>query len=336
MKIHWVPMIGCLVSLIGVSPGAAQTACAITADLTSEGCEAGVTGDYWVAQGKCVNLANTTARNACLVAAAEERVAAQQLCDEQEVARLGICTALREDRYDPNVAPTLFDSDLAHLTKPNRYFPLAVGNRWQFGGAEEVILEVLDRTKLIAGVRCFVVRDTVSVDGQVVEDTEDWFAAAKSGDTWYFGEEVKDYETFPGDDPETPELTAIDGSFKAGRNGDKPGIAAFGAPRKGKVYRQEFSLDNAEDIAEILSTTYRYGVNAELDRLVPRQLAELLCAAGDCVVTKEYQPLRPGIFERKFSAAGIGGFLVIHLDTGEVVQLVGCNFDPRCAFLPAP
>ncbi len=336
MKAQTAIKLAVLVASIGGAPVAAQTVCAITADLASEACEVGVTEDFMIATAKCLNLSNVAARNECQGDAADERRAGERLCDRQENARLGICSALREDRYDPNVSPALFDSDLAHLTKPNRYFPLAVGNRWEFGGAEKVEIEVLDRTKLIAGVRCFVVRDTVTVDGQVVEDTEDWFAAAKSGDTYYFGEEVKDYETFEGDDPATPELTAIDGSFKVGRDGAKPGIAAFGAPRKGKVYRQEFSLGNAEDIAEIVSTTYRYGQDAELDRLVPRQLAELLCAAGNCVVTKEYQPLAPGIFERKFSAPGIGGFLVIHLDTAEVVQLVGCNFDPRCAALPAP
>jgi hypothetical protein len=40
--------------------------------------------------------------------------------------------------------------------------------------------------------------------------------------------------------------------------------------------------------------------------------------------------------ERKYYAAGIGFFLEVKPDTGEVVQLVGCNYDPRCARLPQP
>ncbi|HXU47120.1 MAG TPA: hypothetical protein VN783_16440 [Thermoanaerobaculia bacterium] len=335
MKTDWIPKLGLLAALIGGAPVAAETICAATADLAADGCKNAVQEDYLIASGKCLNVSATAARNRCLDAAVGARRMDLRLCRKQQLARFSICNALREDRYDPNVSPALFDDDLAHLTRPNRYFPLAAGDRWEWAGAESVVVEVLDRAKLIAGVRCFVVRDTVSADGTVVEDTEDWFAQARNGDTYYFGEESKDYEIFEGDEPPTPELITLEGSFKAGRGGDKPGIAFLAAPRKGKVYRQEFSLGNAEDIAEVVSTTYGYGRDAELDRLVPRQLAELLCA-GDCVVTKEYQPLAPGVFERKFYAPGIGGFLVIHLDSAEVVQLVGCNFDPRCAALPAP
>ena len=85
---------------------------------------------------------------------------------------------------------------------------------------------------------------------------------------------------------------------------------------------------------DVLSTTYAYGRDPELDRYVPRRLAELFCPAGDCVVTRNYSLLEPGIFDRKFYARGIGVFLEIGLNTGTVDSLVGCNFDPRCARLP--
>jgi hypothetical protein len=174
----------------------------------------------------------------------------------------------------------------------------------------------------------------VKDDGDLVEDTDDWFAQAKDGNVWYCGEEVKDYETFEGDRPETPELVSIDGSFKAGRDGDKPGIIFRASPARGDVYREEFSLGNAEDVTEVLSTTYAYGRARELDRFVPRRLAELLCA-GDCVVTRNFTPLEPGISARKYYAPGIGFFLETK-DEGTAVQLVRCNFDPRCARLPPP
>ena len=227
----------------------------------------------------------------------------------------------------------LTGDDLTRPSHPNPYFPMTVGNRWQYVSPTETdVITVVDETKLIAGVRCLVFRDIVSEDGAIHEATDDWFAPAKDGSVWYFGEEVKNYETFRGDRPRRPELVSIDGSFKAGRDGDKPGIIALAAPRVGAIYLEEFSLGNAEDVTEVLSTTYSYGHNAELDASVPRALAELLCR-GDCLVTKNYSLLEPGLFARKYSAPGIGVFLEIE-NTGEVVRLVRCNFDRRCAGLP--
>jgi hypothetical protein len=81
-------------------------------------------------------------------------------------------------RYDPSFEPRLFDSDFTRLSKPNRYFPLHIGN----------------------------------------------------GD--------------------------IDGSFKADRDGSEPGIIFQARPCVGQTYIEEFSLRNAEDATDILSTTF--------------------------------------------------------------------------------
>jgi hypothetical protein len=126
---------------------------------------------------------------------------------------------------------------------------------------------------------------------------------------------------------------SIEGSFKAGRNGDKPGIIFEVAPAVGDVYIEESSLGNAEDATQVLSISYSYGKNPTLDQLVPAGLAKALCA-GDCVVTKNYSLLEPGAFERKYYAPGIGVFLEVEPETGEVVRLVNCNFDTRCSALP--
>jgi len=117
--------------------------------------------------------------------------------------------------------------------------------------------------------------------------------------------------------------------------GTNPASSLFASPTKGDVYIEEFSPANAEDVTEILSTTYGFGSDPELDRFVPRQLAERFCS-GNCVVTKNFSLLEPGIVARKYTALGIGVFLEVELDTGKVVQLVDCNFDPRCTALPTP
>ena len=44
------------------------------------------------------------------------------------------------------------------------------------------------------GVSAAVVRDTVYVDGEIVEDTYDWFAQDTEGNVWYLGEDTHEYE----------------------------------------------------------------------------------------------------------------------------------------------
>jgi len=114
-----------------------------------------------------------------------------------------------------------------------------------------------------------------------------------------------------------------DGSFKAGRDGDKPGIIFQANPTVGQFYVEEFSLGNAEDATEVLSVNYAFGKDPELDELVPRKLAKLLCN-GDCIVTRNFSQIEPGVF------------LEVEPESGEVVRLVKCNVDPRCASLPQP
>ena len=311
--------------------------CSQTASLLLLSCGKEAEDDLFKAQAICLNVSNKTERAQCFADATVARNKAYPLCNAQRFARLQACRTLGEGRYDPNFDPALFDTDFTHLTKPNPYVPLTIGNKWEYAGADESsVLEVLNETKLIEGVTCIVLSDVVSKDGDLAEDTDDWLCQAKNGDVYYFGEEAKDFESFDGDKPRLPELVKIDGSFKHGRDGDKGGIFFLGSPTPGKVYRQEFSVSNAEDIAKVVSTTYKYGSNPTLDKFVPQKLAQLLCSSGDCVVTKEYSPREPGSFEYKYYARGIGSFLATKPSTGKATQLVNCNFDKRCASLPKP
>jgi hypothetical protein len=201
------------------------------------------------------------------------------------------------------------------------------------GGDETIAVEVLAKTKLIERVTCIVVHDRVEKDGQPVEDTDDWFAQRKDGTVVYCGESVRNFETFEGDNPAEAELVDVDGSWKTGRDGDLPGTQFLGSPTVGAVYRQEFSPGNAEDAARVLSTTYGFGRDRQLDQFVPRDLALILCSANNCVVTGEFTPVEPGQFERKYYASGIGLFLAVNPQTGEIVRLVECNLDSRCTRL---
>jgi hypothetical protein len=331
------------ICLLG-TPGAALAAdeddegrsCSATAARQFTACRSEVTGAFFTGKAVCINVSDEDQREQCSVEAEAAHTEAQQLCREQHQARRDLCDALGEDRYDPMFNPGDFDDDFAHLTNRNLHFPLQIGNRWEYvGGAETITVKVLAKTKLIEGVTCIVVNDLVQEDGQTIEDTDDWYAQALNGDVWYCGEISKNFETFEGDHPQEPELIDIEGSWKAGRDGDRPGIIFLASPTVGDVYRQEWSPGNAEDAATVLSTSYGFGNHPELDEFVPAELALLLCA-NDCVVTGEVTPIEPDVFERKYYAPGVGLFLEVDPETGDTVQLVDCNADPKCAALPMP
>lgn len=310
--------------------------CSATAQALFQACGYDFQDDYWTAVAVCTNIVDNTKRTQCLNRANAARNDSEQLCYDQLAGRLNACQVLGEERYDPAFRPAAFDDDFTNLTRPNPYFPLTIGHRWEYrGGTESNTLEVLNRTKRIAGVTCIVVRDLVKDNGRLIEATDDWYAQAKNGNTWYCGEEVKNYASFQGDNPSLPELVDTDGSFKAGRDGDKPGIIFPFKPTVGAAYLEEFSLGNAEDVTEILSTTYAFGADPELDRFVPGALARIFCT-GNCVVTKNYSLLEPGVVGRKYYARGIGVFLEVDPDSGDISQLVNCNFDARCTGLPTP
>lgn len=311
--------------------------CSDTAATQHTACNFEVMDDFAAAQAVCINTSDAEERKECSEEARGERNEARQLCREQRDARKDLCGELGEGRYDPDFDPADFDEDFENVMNPNPWFPLGIGNRWLYAGGDETIeVEVLDETKQIEDVTCIVVRDVAREDGTTVEDTDDWFGQRKDGSVDYCGEISRNFESFEGDDPERPELVDIEGSWKAGRDGARSGTLFPGTPVPGMVYRQEWSPGNAEDAARVLSTSYGFGSDPELDEFVPEDLASLLCAAHDCVVTAEFSPISPGEFERKYYARGLGLFLEVSPESGDTVQLVECNVDPKCASLPTP
>lgn len=331
-----------LLALVAVTAGLAVAAvpaeaaglCTRSARAAFRACGFEFKDDYWTAVAICHNEPTPEERGDCIDEAIEVRIEAKEECDEVYEARLELCDALGEAPYDPDFDPDDFETDFHDLTVLSPWFPLTPGNHWAYeGGDEEITIDVLDKTKLIEGVTCIVVNDVVLDEGNLVEDTFDWYAQALNGDLHYCGELARDFETFEGDDPEEAELVEIGGSFKAGRDGAKPGLLAPFAPVVGSTYRQEFALGDAEDAVEVISTTYAYGDDPELDAHVPEELADLLCD-GDCLVTRDFTPLDPGAEEFKYYAPGIGLFLEVDPESGDILQLVECNVDPICDDLP--
>jgi len=292
-----------------------QHYCSKTANIASRACMHELKDDFWIAKANCLNVSDDEERVECVADAKEERQEGNALCKAQLSARKELCGLIGEDRYDPDFNPANFvnPDNIGDNVAVNPYLPLIPGAWWVYEGGDEVItVTVTDKTKLIDGVTCRVVNDVVQDEGVVIEDTDDWYAQHVNGDVWYCGELARDFETFDGDDPDDPELVEIEGSFKAGRDGDKPGILVQFAPQVGNTYRQEMSLGNAEDVAEVISMTG----NEEAPE------ARVSCN-NNCLVTRDFTPLDPEVEENKYYVPGIG--LILETDEGDRTELVDFN-----------
>jgi hypothetical protein len=187
-------------------------------------------------------------------------------------------------RYAPTIDPANFGG-----TIDNRYLPFEPGTAFHYEGVRGTTPQTDDevvthQTKRILGVRCTVVRDTVSEHGRPVERTYDWYAQDKQGNVWYMGEDS--FELSHG------HFVKASDSWQSGVNGAKPGIIMPAHPRPGDAYRQEYyppgkALDEARVLRLSGTLTVPYGAFKRL------------------LVTSERSPLEPQT-EQKYYAPGVG------------------------------
>jgi hypothetical protein len=206
-------------------------------------------------------------------------------------------------------SPTI-DAGAFSATVDNPFFPLRPGMRWDFrsvtpDGVETTVVIVTNNTKTIMGIPCVEVRDTVKLNGQLKEDTLDWYAQHRDGTVWYFGEDTKEYEN--------GKVSSTKGTWTAGVNGAQPGIIMPAQPQIGDRYRQEYYKGDAEDLAEVLSVTEK---------------ATVPTGSYDGVLkTKETTPLEPDLLENKYYARGVGPVLTVDIKAGgerdELVKFIG-------------
>jgi len=201
--------------------------------------------------------------------------------------------------------PPVFPGVDAFVTElSNPYLAFAPGRIFRYEsrlpeGVETDVVEVTRKTKSIMGIVTTVVHDVVSLDGEVTEDTFDWYAQDKDGNVWYFGEDSKELMNGV--------VVSTEGSWQAGVNGAEPGIIMLAVPAVGIRYRQEFAAGVAEDMAKVLS----------LDATVQVPYGSF---AG-CLQTAEWSKLDSGAKENKYYVAGVGDVLETG-PKGERVELV--------------
>jgi len=176
----------------------------------------------------------------------------------------------------------------------NPLFPLTAGTTFVYEGEEvdsetgetiEIRIEstVLAETEIVGGVEVTVVEVKDYEDGELVEETRDYYAQHTDGTVYYFGERVDDYEG--------GEVVGHSGQWLAGEGDNQPGVFMPGDVAVGVEFEQERAPGVAEDRSKIV----------EVDQTVTT-------AAGTfsgCIKTEDFDPLG-GVTEHKYYCTGVG------------------------------
>src|SRR5262249_50034527 len=118
----------------------------------------------------------------------------------------------------------------------NPWFPLTPGTVYVYRGVKDGkpskdVVTVTHRFVRIQGAQCISVEDRLYLRGRLEERTTDWYAQDREGNVWYFGEDTAELN-------EHGKVVTTEGTWRAGRDGAKPGIYMPAHPAVGQTGRQ--------------------------------------------------------------------------------------------------
>ena len=149
-------------------------------------------------------------------------------------------------------------------------------------------------------MRTRVVNDRLYLNGVLHERTSDYYAQDRCGNVWYFGEDTATLDA-------QGRVVSRDGSFRAGVGGAQPGVFMQARPELGRLFRQEWSPGQAEDVFKVIdenaSASVPYGTFHHALR------------------TEETSALDPGVVDNKLYVRGIGSVEEVTIK-GPVEKLV--------------
>jgi hypothetical protein len=314
----------------------AQTPCEFSATGMWRSCQNERKEEFNATFARCNSISDTPQRQACKALARTEFMEADNTCADQNSARLDVCDALGEFRYNDPLADDSIDfidpDDIGVVAgiDNNPYVILETGHTHVLRAEEYdedsdetsveiIVVHATDEVREIEGVDCRVVVDVVvepewdEEEGKweftPIEVTDDWFAQDINENVYYCGEVARNYEDGI--------LRDLDGSFEAGLEYAEGGDLTRAAPIPGDMHRQEYALGEAEDIVEYLSLD----ADPEDEGISQDVLLEKYqCATGGnkCLMTYDSSPLEPEAAEFKYYLKGTGFVLAAAIEDGEV------------------
>lgn len=170
-------------------------------------------------------------------------------------ALLALLASLPASAHEPPFTAE-FDRERCTFTTvgSHPYFPLWPGLVLHLEGEEEdegetieieAFNSVLAETELVDGVLTRVYEERELEDGELVEVSRNFFAVCReTGDVWYFGEDVDDYED--------GEIVGHGGAWRSGIDGAEAGVIMPGSPLLGARYFNEIAPGIALDQEEVV------------------------------------------------------------------------------------
>ena len=181
-----------------------------------------------------------------------------------------------------------FDVDKSDLTAhgAGKYIILQPGRRAQYASKDgTLVITVLPETKTVDGVQTAVVEERETEKGKLKEVSRNFFALnRKTGDVYYFGEEVDIYKN--------GKIVDHEGAWLSGVNGARFGLLIPGQPKVGQKFYAEVAPKVAMDRCTVK------GVDEKL-------VTPLLGTFTGCLKMDETTPLEKGT-SHKVYAPNIG------------------------------
>jgi hypothetical protein len=193
--------------------------------------------------------------------------------------------------YDPAIDSARF---VAEVTNP--LFPLPVGASWTYeGGGETIEVTVTTERRTILGISATVVHDVASIDGEIIEDTLDFYAQDDDGNVWYFGghDRVRERRVAA---PKDREAVSTMPSRHPIPHDPWSAFRIARSPREAEDFGEVVALDQTVTVGGITHT--------------------------GCLQTKDTTPLEADLQEHKFYCPDVGLVLIVDLVTDGREELV--------------
>ena len=303
------------------TPGTHGVPCQSSALDLYQACHSDIRAELKATEASCEHISNAADRGACEADARASYREGGPACLSQVRARFDVCSVLNEYRYEDPLADWRINyinpNDVPDIYSPNPYVSVAAGRTLLLRGGEDfeerIVIHASPEIRDVHGVPCRVVWDVVLLaeendEGEIeyapVELTQDWFAQSDTGDVYYCGEAVQDFEDGL--------VVSLDGSFEAGTDYARGGILVQANPVIGLTHRQEMAAGEAEDLVRYVDIV-----------AVPTQAEggdnpSVPCAPVGCLRTFDFSPLAPAGTEYKYYRAGVGFVLALALEDGEL------------------
>ena len=265
-------------------------------------CKHRTQAERWERLANCENILAQEERKACSADNRESWASDKHSCKAERDSRKGVCEEVGREVYQGWDGVDFKGSDDGGAAiVGNDYFPLLESSRASYLTAETTIdREVTTSIREIDGVACRLVveeeRDNTELEaetGVLLERVERLYAQDTNDNIWTCGVLRQQYSVLV--EGQDAVVVSTEGSWEAGTDGAKAGIAMHWQPAFGDTDRRSYAPGIDEELAEVLDPA--------------TVTSEFMCGSdgsGDCVILRITSPLWAEGYRDEYYQSGTG------------------------------